>query len=277
MGGEFADGASSNGPTTPTEVSETRKSRFSSPPKKREEGAAKNTHFQMVAEKSEWTHVRQTSKHDKRRWTHWLGMSVMLGLLLGGAYLLLLAMRPPSADALYLAATQQNDSGARKAFLNRFPKDPRFQEVESLLMADQLRATIRRLSLQAQVGVTPLTAAEDAFLQAMERLEEDPQAALPRIEQWLSAFDSAANRKDKKIELLFGLAEYERERLKAPGSDQRQDPRVADLMREIDAAMELSDAARRQEKLQDIIHLFGGKAWASSAVQRAEQLLDEDP
>ena len=63
----------------------------------------------------------------------------MLALLLVGAVVIAVAMRPPTADQLYLAATQNEDIGARKSFVYRFPDDPRVIEVRDLYMSDRAR------------------------------------------------------------------------------------------------------------------------------------------
>lgn len=264
-------------PTTPTVVSDTRESRLGAAGDRRSQTTAQKTHFQVVAEKPDGAISRHSAKHAKPTWLQWVGVAAMAAILLAGAVLLLLAMRPPSADELYLAATQANDTGSRKAFLRRFPEDERATEVKDLLMSDQLRGAINRISAQSKLGVASLSAAEEAFLQAMEGREDDPQAAAQRLGQWLRAFDNPANREDPKIATLLELADHEHQRLLEERGDQREDPKLVQLMREIDAAEQLEDPGLRREKLEAIIELFDSNGWASPALERARRLLEEIP
>ena len=204
--------------TTPTVLSDTRKSK-TIPPGGNEKGPKSNkTHFQTVSDQSPATSVFGKPSDAKSIWSHWLGISIMLVALFLGVAIFFKAMRPPTADQLYLTATQAEDNGARRAFLKRFPEDPRVVEVRDLYMADQSRAALKRLSTQTKLGIKPLLAAEEGFVAAMQGREQSPREAIDRLQQWLNVFDNTTNRDDTNLKALIELAEYEQARLGAARS-----------------------------------------------------------
>jgi hypothetical protein len=202
-------------------------------------------------------------------------VALMCGVLLIGAAMLLRSMRPPTADQLYLTATADGDNGARRAFLRRFPEDPRAAEVNDLLMLDLLRGILNRLSAQAKLGVRPLSAAEEGFLAALEGREHSPQDAAQKLQQWLDAFDNEANQGQAELGELISLARYESQRLRTADPIEITDPRVVELMKQIDAACELTDPVEAEKRLTAMIELFQDQPWAQSALQRAKQSLSK--
>ena len=271
----------SGGPTTPTEVSDTRKSKTVPPGGVRKETLKEtgketrhnSTHFQTVSDPTLPTSTLVGVSDGKSVWSHWMGVAVMLTLLLVGVAILVVAMRPPTADQLYLAATQNEDLGARKSFITRFPEDPRIVEVRDLYMSDQARVALNRLSAQERLGVKPLLAAEVGFMAAMQGREQSPRESSERIQQWLNAFNNEANRRDPNLNPLIQLAEYEQARLARIDPSGSLDLRVTELMKEIEAAEQLDDRAEANKRLQGIIETFEDQDWASPAVERARRAM----
>ncbi len=269
----FADD-SSGGPTIPTEVSDTRKSKTVPPPRgDRQKPRHNGTHFQTVSDHALPAYNPFGANDGKSVWSHWMGVAAMVGVLLIGAAIIVYAMRPPTADQLYLAATKDEDAGARKSFINRFPEDPRVLEVRDLYMADYAGGVLKRLSAQDKFGLKPLLAAEEGFVAAMQGREQSPRESSERIQQWLNAFNNEANRSDPNLVPLIDIAEYEQARLARIDPSGALDSRVAELINQIEAAEQLDDRDEAIKRLRGIIETFEGQDWARPAVERARQAI----
>lgn len=258
-----------------TEVSETRRGKTIPPVSGRREEASSKTSFQKVGDKDSLPTLFSVGPEERNKWLHWIVVAGMIVVLAGTSIAVVRALRPPSADQLYLAAIQQKDAGARVSFLHRFPNDPRVTEVRDALTLERIRAAVKRLTAQAALGVKPLHAAEDGFVVAMQTREQSPQEARQRLKYWLDAFDNQTNRGNANLTPLIELATFEVERLARADQGELVDSRVADLLKEIDTAERLPNALEKRTRLEGIIHSYHDQPWATPAVERARELVSK--
>ncbi len=163
------------------------------------------THFQTVSEAGSSSGLfDEDARSTRGSLTQWIAISGMVVVLMIGCGLFLYAMRPPTADQLYESATTR-DSGAMKTFLRRFPDDPRYDEVMDLHMANRLRGVLKRFTTQSKLAITPLTAAEEGFVSAMEGREQQPLPAIERLNSWLVVYDSPGNQQDPDLGEMIEL------------------------------------------------------------------------
>lgn len=201
-------------------------------------------------------------------WQHWLVVTLMIGVLAIGAGLFLYAMQPPSADELYQSAIS-GDVSSMRTFMRRFPEDPRFTEIKSLFSETRLEAVLKRLNTQASLGVTPLTAAEEGFVSALNERMEQPQASLQKTQQWLNIYEGTAE-DDSVFAEMIELAKYERDQLRQRSPESVVDPRAQELMDQIDRILQADDPENAATRLQGIVETFRDSSWATPATDRAK-------
>ncbi len=112
-------------------------------------------------------------------------------ILIGLAGAVAWGLRTPSADVLYdRAAIAMRSAESREArtsierFLDSYGDDPRSGEVRAWLLDIQSQYLFSRLRTRAKRAA--LTEAQTAYVEAMKRLELDPQAATQQFEELLS-------------------------------------------------------------------------------------------
>lgn len=229
------------------------------------------THFQTVDD----SHARlgypsARSGHTGNYGSQAVGIALMVIILLGGAGLFVYAMRPPSANKLYQAAIE-GDTGAMQAFLRNFPQDGRATTVRDLQVTARLRGVLRRFRTQQKLDVSPLDPAEESFVRAMEGRDDDPPAAIERMESWLAVYESSD---DMEIHKLAELTRHELGRLQQRPKAAPLDPRLASVMKSIDEALAGSDDTQTKKQLNGIIDTFRQTPWAAPAVERAQMQLE---
>jgi hypothetical protein len=198
----------------------------------------------------------------------------MAFIVLAGFFLLLQAMQPPTAEELYQSAVKQGGANAQRAFINNFPDHPKRIEVEDRLMLSQLEASRKRISTQNKIGIKQLSAAEHAFLSIFDSQQEPTTSERTEsIKDWLAAFDREAT--DAETQSLIQLVRYESKRLASGRADPRTDPRLADLISQIDAISKLQDRNELTKRLESLIDLFQNQDWASPAMVRADEILSD--
>ncbi|MFG0260864.1 MAG: hypothetical protein ACF788_00520, partial [Novipirellula sp. JB048] len=164
-------------------------------------------------------------------------------------------------------------------FLIRFPDDPRFEKVQQLERSLKLKRTLRRLRIRAKLSVSPLSAAEQGFVDAMQHRQQDPTAAAARLTQWLAIYDTPTvpsgghALSDDALAELIVLAQHEAAQLAERAPAVMIDPRAAELLDRIDHTVSTMSPAKAIETLNGIVQLHSGQPWAKPAVDVAERWL----
>jgi serine/threonine-protein kinase len=221
-----------------------------------------------------------TVAHDPRHWWKLAGMVVLLGLIV---WLVLAALRPPSADTLFKKLARAAEEKTAEslfmvesdidAFLHRFPQDPRAAQVRGWKEEIELYRLARRLERQSQGrrGSTPLTPVERAYLEAIEHRVRMPELTVVKLEALIAVFDPPAVT-DQRARRCVTLARRELKRLRAEIDEWSQE-HLKSILARLDHADAIQatepDTARRIRS--GVVELFGDKPWAAEAVTRARQ------
>jgi serine/threonine protein kinase len=247
------------------------------------------------------THYRTVEDHDRHRsfwsgdgpeerpaskWWHLLSIVVMITALLAGAGALIWATRRPSADELYRDIVQAQASNDRQVlekladrFVRLYPDDPRRDEVDTVFFDRKVARVITRLRVAATLGgVDQLPPDEQAFLRAIEDLEQDPLITRTRLQHWLNVYSPAAETTESAMSQtrrdMIDAAQSELERLRAQPLPQR-DQRVDELLRRIAWGQENLPPESQRKLLEGIVSLFANKLWAQPAIEEARRQLAE--
>ncbi|TWU39008.1 Serine/threonine-protein kinase PknA [Novipirellula aureliae] len=241
-----------------------------------------STHFQTVdAEEERSRHAAKGHSAEAERWRHAISVCAMGAALVACAILFFKALEKPTADELYQSIVQQTESGDLQEavdeigqFLRQFPEDPRAAEVTQFDRAIELKRTLRRLGVQNKLGITPLSAAEQGFLDAMTGREQDPQTAIERLRQWLAIYDADTIQTNEAMNSMILLASNEIEQLRERYPEVLIDSRAQELIERVDTALEKMPMEKARSVLEGIIELHRDQEWAAPAVEAARQGLD---
>ncbi|EMI22676.1 Serine/threonine protein kinase domain protein, partial [Rhodopirellula maiorica SM1] len=154
------------------------------------EPVSRPTHFQSVDNESQQTSGRSAAETPTEHWKQAVSISLMTAVLIAGVILFFKAAEQPTADELYQVIAEHSEAeNAGEArlemdqFIKRFPNDPRYETVNHLRQSIDLQRLLRRLSVQAKLDISPLSAAEQGFLDAMKGRQQDPVGASSRLTQ----------------------------------------------------------------------------------------------
>lgn len=242
-----------------------------------DEELTSNTHFQTVNDAQSESGVFA----NRHPWTDQdlvgLGKIIaMAAVLVFGCILFFWAMQTPSPDELYLDALSGNTT-AMQAFLQLYPNDRRYTEVEDLQMGTKLRGMLKRLNAQEKLGITDLSPSEESFVSVMEGRELNPTLAAGKIEKWLNVYDSDADSDASNLELgeMIAMAKREQQRLLERAPLNAIDKRAGNLLSRVRRALESDDPVQVRKELNAIIDMFKESEWAGPAVDEATRQLKE--
>jgi serine/threonine-protein kinase len=205
---------------------------------------------------------------------------VLLALVAGGWWLL----QPPGADALYQRIEKRMEGAsleeATKAasavdrFLERFPEDPRAEQVRRYRERIELARLHKRLALQARTdGIDPkLSPPARTYVRALRIMDRDPAGARARFAA-LAALFGPAEEASGMARNCVQLAERQQERLEDKAEtyvrNQHRALRLR-LKRARKLAKENPEAARRM--CAALLRLYEGQAWAQPLRAEARRL-----
>jgi serine/threonine-protein kinase len=242
--------------------------------------APANRFTTLEEDRREQSRQQETAAHDPRHWWKLTVPVVLLGLIV---WLVLAALRPPSADTLFNKISRTADDGGAEslllietdidAFLNRFPDDERAAQVRDWDEEIELYRLARRLERRAEGrrGSTPLTAVERAYLEAIEHRVRMPELTVGKLEAVIAVFD-APTVTDERERRCVELAHRELNRLREE-IDKWSPEHLKSILARLDHADAIEvaqpDTARRIRS--GVVELFGNKPWAAEAVARARR------
>lgn len=221
-------------------------------------------------------------------WHAW-GQALAGAALLGGAaYLAAGLLTPPTADDLYaslnrqLSAEQITDpEDVRKSlddFLQRFPEDPRAQNLSEKSAAIDLELLERRLkaaTLRKQTVEVAQSPAEQLYLEAMRAESEQPELAMNRLlalRQILPPPEAQfPNDPQQQLAVLVERRLEDLSKLFAAEAERHETL----IESQLDAAQQLmaSDPDRARKICRAILQLYGNRPWAEQQLKQARQLL----
>ncbi len=232
------------------------------------------THFQTVdADGPSKSLFHGEPATTDNHWVHLFSIAAMIAVLLGCGWWFLNATCPPSADQAYVTILETDDLQVMEDFLRRFQDDPRYQEVLDLRMATKLSRTLKRLNTQAKLGVTPLDAFQQGFIDAMEDRQQNPKRASERIGLWLDIHDHSASQLDPVEQEMIELAIHEMKQLVKRAPAIILDPKAKELIKRIHQSVEQGSGEETRKLLEGILSLYADDEWARPAREEAERQL----
>jgi serine/threonine-protein kinase len=203
------------------------------------------------------------------------------------------ATRPPSAERLYAQVKASADRGDAadllpvEADLNRFlqlyPTDVRAAEIKNYqaqLERYRLERRLKPSPLRSRAN-QPLTPIERAYQDALRLADNDPEAALQRLDAFLAVYDGSADSEptedaNRTTAQCLELARQQIARLRPDVEKLIADER-ASLERQLVRADQLAEINRpaAEQIWRGIIILYRDKLWASDFIKAAETKLDE--
>ncbi|WP_442509476.1 serine/threonine-protein kinase [Novipirellula sp. SH528] len=247
-----------------------------------DEATSRSTHFQSVDAEHRHGAERSANASAAEHWKQAISISLMMAVLIAGVILFFKAAKQPTADELYQVIAENADAeNAGEArlemdqFIKRFPEDPRYDKVDRLRRRIDLQRLLRRMSVQAKLDISPLSAAEQGFHDAMTGREQDPATAASRLTQWLAIYDTQTLQTDESLEEMIVLAKHEVEQLRERAPAVILDPRAAELLDRIRKTVENAPPQTARETLTGIIQLHADHGWAEPAVEEAKRQLEK--
>ncbi len=218
-------------------------------------------------------------------WIQTLSVVAMVAILAGGIGLFAWSVRTPPADTLYkriLDADREGDVLAERALIKQFvesyPQDQRHESIDELSAELDLEQYLRQLRTQANRsgGIERLEPGEQAFMDAMNLRDRDPQQAAQRLRHWIAVFQHRVGPSDLIHRPTIKFAQAEIARLeKAANEPQNTDHRVEDLVSRIQWSKDNLDEEQRQQFLRGMIELYRTKSWAAPVIEQAKNALSE--
>jgi serine/threonine-protein kinase len=233
-----------------------------------------NTHFQTVDASVPGTVFFQTEPDASTN--HWINVVLLVATIavaIGCVAWFIQATRPPTADQAYAMILQDGELQVMEDFLRRFQDDPRYQDVYDRRMETQLTRTLKRLGARAKLGVTPLDAFEQGFVDAMQGRRQDPQRASEQLGLWLDVHDDSTQTLDQAKEEMIELADHQRRMLAKAKPVVILDPRATELIDRIRSGIEKAPVQENRRMLEGILSLYKDEPWATPALDEAKTQL----
>jgi truncated hemoglobin YjbI len=167
----------------------------------------------------------------------------------------------------------KGESQLMEDFLRRFPDDPRYQDVYNRRMETQVARTLRRLAARAKLGIAPLDAFEQGFVDAMQDRAQDPQQASERLSLWLDVHHDSTQSLDEAKQEMIALADHQRQQLATANPVTIVDPKAEDLIRRIRTGIEQASIEQNRRMLEGILRLYKDEPWAKPALEEARSQL----
>ena len=193
--------------------------------------------------------------------------------------------QPPQADALYQRIMQTKDADDDRwfiaaesdvdQFLDRFPEDPRQNEVSEIKDSIELDRLERRLNLQLRRSRSSPQPLEQLYLDAMRKATSDPAQSVSELQAILDLYtdDSELSPSDEQ---RLKLVRRQRQTLQRR-IDRESTAHLQLLEDRLKAAKSLatSDPEQARAIYLGIVELYGRHSWAAAPVKQAQQALAE--
>lgn len=247
------------------------------------------SHYTPIEHGSNVTFATQSDPEEESAGTDWLQIGSMLGivgLLIGSCIWGWWMLQPDSADELYAsiqAAAESGEDGQLLAarsqvdeFLQRFPDDERFIEVEALADEAELARRTRVLARRASRagGADQLSALEQSFLDCMETRANNRVLAAVKMQAFLRVYSGLENLSATERQYV-DLIDFA-----ARGGETKQPQQILAATLELEKLIQAADKAltdeRRQAYYRDLILLYGDKTWANEQIAMLKKKLDAE-
>lgn len=241
------------------------------------------SHFTPVtaSDTKSFTMASSHSNTDQSRdWTAYLSVAGLVLAIVSSIVFVWWKLQPESADNLYssiLAAVESGDDAQFLAasqeveqFLVRFPEDERAVDVKAFKAEADFIRRVKILQRKAarSGGPDELSAAEQAFLDAIQARSQDYHLGQEKLAAMISLFSSASL--DASDGKLIELAQYAREvgTTAVFSKEPMAKAQLSDLIQNAETAM---TAEKLQRFYENVTLLYADKPWAKEQIARIRQ------
>jgi serine/threonine protein kinase len=232
------------------------------------------THFQTVdASLPGESLFHSESNTPENHWLNVVALVATIAVAIACVAWFIQATRPPDAEQAYAMIVENGELQMMEDFLRRFPDEPRYQDVYDRRMETQTSRTLRRLGVQAKLGVAPLDAFEQGFVDAMQDRIQDPQRASERLSLWLDVHNDSTQSLDEARQEMIAVADHQRRQLAKAKPVVIVDPKAQDLIRRIRTGIEKAPIEENRRMLEGILSLHKDEPWAKPALDEAKSQL----
>ncbi len=215
---------------------------------------------------------------------HYLSIGLMAVALIGAAGLVWWMLQVDSADEIYAQITAAVDSGDEDmlqsmrpeidGFVERFPDDPRREELQALADEADLQRALSSLQRTAVRKGDSLSAMEQAFLDCLVARERTPDLYQTKLKAFLAVYGelSGLTGREQRLVELARFAEKVKPTPKLtilPATVQ-----LEKLIRSAEA--ELSGEALK-DYYRNLLVLYEGKPWATEQLARIRERIESNP
>jgi serine/threonine protein kinase len=246
------------------------------------------SHYTPVADSDAKSFTIATSSsahHEGTDWTQYLSIAGMVFALIGSVALVWWKLQPASADSLFsniISSVESGDdtrllatSGDIEQFLARYPDDERSIDVKAYKDEADLIRRVKLLQRKAARagGVNELSAAEQAFLDAVQARGQDFQLGQQKFAAMISMF--SIGELDNSDARLLELALYAKN--VGTSISLSKDPiaksQLANLIQTAEKAMSPENLKRFYD---NVIVLYGDKPWAKEQIARIRKKMEAE-
>ena len=244
-----------------------------------------SSHYTVVDEAHQRRHLITDDLPSESAWSHIGIVACLISLLAILATMVWQLRKPPTADQLHTKIMQTVDQSPDqlihiedtvRAFMRRFPEDPRLEDVTEIYDEIKLDRLERQLELTARLknASRSLAPVEQAVVEAMRQEDLNPVAAARRFNAIIDLFatDPDATLREKEC---IKLSRVHMKKLNtqiqrnANTAIQALQDRLATATKTID-----TDPNVAKDMLLAIVLLYDEKSWADEVVSQARQLLE---
>lgn len=246
------------------------------------------SHYTPVSESDTRSYTIVSSPNEQSEGWDWTQIASIVGMivaLVGSIGLLWWKLQPQSADELYdsiISAVESGDDSQLLAasdhldeFLHRFPNDERSSDIKSLKDEADLVRRVKLLQRKAarSGGVNELSAAEQAFLDAITTRNDDFQLGQEKLGAMISLF--SIDTKGPSETRLVELAQYAKNAGNAVNltKDPVAKAQLEELIRTAESAMSAENLNRFYK---NTLLLYSDKPWARDQIARIRKRMETE-
>lgn len=244
------------------------------------------SHYTPVESSGETSYTLTEKPEENEVGTDWIqigsisGIAAMLIACIGFAWYMLL---PRGSDEIYAEIMTAADSGddaqlltvrdSIEEFIERFPEDNRFSEVQTLEDDLELTRWTRILQRRAsrQGGLEELSAIEQGFLDCMQTRSENYSLAMQKLDAFLKVFEGKPELTRDESRLVE-LGKYASTLRAVRSEDVSQ--AAKDLVDLISNAEGNLKGSALQEYYKSLLVLYSDKPWAKAQLDRVRAKLE---
>lgn len=220
---------------------------------------------------------------DRSPWMSVLGVSLLIVACIAAAYWF---SRPPSPDQLFqpIAAAMQTEDEERlgsvedqaRQFVDRYPDDPRSEEVRQLIEELDSNRMVRQLLRRSDATGKQLDALEQAFVDCARTRDTDPNQAKRKLAALIQVFPERDDFTVRQRRIVRS-AKKMLQQLEAVPATELRNVALESLQAQLHWVEAHLDAEQRKAWIRSAIELYQDKPWAEEFIASLKRMVDIKP